>query len=93
MAQSILLLTRADGSQARITANRFFCPVPNHFPIDLYVHTRSDAAQPWVLAPNTPAPGWKAMPRAQYLREGRSPMLQAVSFAEMARCTAALPPI
>lgn len=39
----------------------------------------------WSLCSKEPAPGWKSMPRDEYLAHGRSELLRHVTFAEMVK--------
>lgn len=86
MAKIERILSRPDGSEARIVAQEMF-GAGLHRSIDVYVHRRESPQAPWVLMSDRPAPGWREMPLAQYEKEGRSPMLQTVSPGELLSVT------
>ena len=73
-------IVRPDGRQVRIVAQTMF----------VYVLRRDSEAQPWHRCSDRPAPGWREMPREQYIREGRCEMLQAVSPGELFSVTSLL---
>ncbi|MDF8363366.1 MULTISPECIES: hypothetical protein [Achromobacter] len=76
------ILQRADGSEVRITAEPYAernLEVSTH----VYVHFRSNPSEPWQLASDRPHPDWRTMPRDDYIKYGRSKMLQLVSHGEI----------
>lgn len=55
--------------------------------IDVYALRRESPESEWVLLNDRPTQGWKNMSREEYLKNGRSEMLQAVSHAEILKLT------
>lgn len=82
-------ITRNDGRQVRIVAQRMF-GAGLHPSVDVYVLRRDSEAQPWHRCSDRPAPGWREMPLEQYTREGRSEMLRTVTPGELLSVTALL---
>jgi hypothetical protein len=83
------ILSREDGSQVRITAQKFF-GLGLTCSMDVYVHRRDTPDHPWVLCNDRPHKDWRQMSVDQYVREGRSEMLQAVTHGEILSVTQAL---
>jgi hypothetical protein len=75
-------MTRDDGKQVRIVAQEFF-GTGLHRSVGYYVLRRDRAEDQWSLCNNSPAPGWKQMPRAEYIAHGRSETLRTVSIGEL----------
>lgn len=79
-------LTRDDGSEVKIVATRWYNS--NLDPTkDVYVLRRENPDANWEFLSDTPHPDWKTMPREEYIKYGRSPMRQAVTFAEICKVT------
>lgn len=75
-------IKRDDGSEVRIVAQAFY-GAGLHESIDIYVLRRESRNHHWTLCSERPHPDWKSMPREDYIKFGRSPMLQAVSPGEL----------
>ena len=91
MAQVTQLLQRANGSQVKIVAEECFGS-GLHRSVGVYVLRRDTAEQPWQLCNDRPAPGWRAMPVADYIACGRSEMLQTVTPGEILKVVQLLEP-
>jgi hypothetical protein len=78
------VIQRDDGSEVRIVAQACF-GAGLHRSIDVYVHSRQSSAHDWTLCSDSPHPDWKSMSVEDYVKHGRSPMLQAVSHGELLR--------
>lgn len=76
------VFVRENGSQAKIVAQAMF-GAGLHCSIDVTVFRRDSENEAWRLCSKNPMPGWKQMPREQYLREGRPEHLQVVSHGEI----------
>ena len=76
------IIPRADGSEVRIVVTNFAAlggPPSN----DVYVHRRESPEHEWVLCNDRPHPDWRTMSVDEYIKRGRSEMLQAVSHGEI----------
>lgn len=80
---------RKDGSEARIVATACYGS-GLHFSVDVYVHRRESPAHTWQLCSNRPHPDWRSMSVNEYVRHGRSEMLQAVSPGEIMKVKSAI---
>jgi len=49
--------------------------------VDVYVLRRDTPERPWVLCSDRPHPDWRSMSVDEYIKRGRSEMLQTVSTA------------
>tara|TARA_R110002124_G_scaffold128157_2_gene288519 strand:+ start:5159 stop:5488 length:330 start_codon:yes stop_codon:yes gene_type:complete len=78
------VLTRADGSEARIVAQSF-TGMGLHQSVGVYVHRRESPEHQWTLCSEQPHPDWRSMSVDEYIRVGRSEMLRAVSPGEILR--------
>ena len=79
------IFPREDGSEARIVAENFgdqWNPS-----IGIYVHKRENPESPWKLCNDRPHKDWKAMSVDDYVKYGRSEVLQTISFGERVRVT------
>jgi hypothetical protein len=83
------VIQRDDGSEVRIVAQACF-GAGLHRSIDVYVHSRQSVAHDWILCSDRPHPDWKSMSVEDYVKHGRSPMLQAVSYGELLRAMNAI---
>lgn len=80
------MFQRADGSEARIVATATF-GIGLQQSIGVYVHTRPSPEENWSLCNDRPHPDWKSMSVDEYVRRGRSEMLNAVSPGEILKVT------
>ena len=78
------IIDRADGSQVKIVAEEGF-GIGLHRSIGVYVLSRADKTQPWQFCNERPDPNWKTMSVADYVKNGRSKMLQTVRPCEILR--------
>lgn len=76
------ILKRDNGVEVKIVAESMFGS-GLHKSTDLSVFKRHSPEESWHLCDNRPAPGWKEMPRAEYLEKGRSEVLRTVSHGEL----------
>ena len=83
------VIQRDDGSEVRIVAEAMFGE-GLHRSIGVYVHRRESVNHDWILCSDRPHPDWKSMSLADYVNNGRSPMLQAVSHGELLRAMNAI---
>lgn len=81
------VLTRANGSQVRITATVMFGRglTPS---IDVYVHHRENESQAWKLASDRPHPDWRSMSVDDYIKRGRAEIFRLCSHGEIFRAGA-----
>lgn len=75
-------LHRADGSEVRIVGQRIYRPNCT-FEVDIYVLRRETSQHDWACLSKIPKPGWREMSVDEYIKHGRSPMLQAVTHGEI----------
>ncbi len=80
------IIPRQDGSQVRIVAEQM-TGIGLHSSIWVYVHRRESPDHKWVLLSDRPNPDWLVMPLADYMKHGRSEMLQSVSIGEILKLT------
>ncbi|MBC8740391.1 hypothetical protein F6X40_27420 [Paraburkholderia sp. UCT31] len=83
------IIQRDDGSEVKIVAQKFF-GLGLTCSIDVYVLRRESPNHSWMLASNRPHPDWRKMSVDDYVKRGRSEMLQAVSHGEILKVTSAL---
>lgn len=83
------ILQRDDGSEVRIVAQVFF-GMGLKESIDCYVHKRESANHAWKLCNDRPHADWLKMSVDDYIKHGRSEMMQAVSHAEILKTTSLL---
>jgi hypothetical protein len=76
------LIKREDGSQIKIVCS-LFTNINQTHSIDTFVLFRENAEDNWNVLSNIPAEGFKAMPREEYIRRGRSPLIQKVRVGEL----------
>lgn len=77
------ILQRDDGSEAKIIVESSYGPNLELQPPHTEVYRRDDSRQPWRVCSTRPHPDYLAMPVDQYIKEGRSEMLQVVSTVEL----------
>ncbi|KKN96114.1 hypothetical protein LCGC14_0170430 [marine sediment metagenome] len=83
------ILTRPDGSECKIVAERFFGPSFQEY-TGIYVLRRESPEHNWTLLNDRPAPGWREMSVDEYVQHGRSEQLRAVSPGEIMRAASLL---
>lgn len=77
------VLQRPDGSEVRIVAQKVYDVLRAKPVVSYFVQKRETPEVDWRTLSSTPAPGWREMPRAEYLKHGRSEVFQAVSHGEI----------
>lgn len=77
-----------DGTEFRIVGE--LCIGFNEANVDYYIHRRANAEQRWELLSKDPHPDWRTMSVDDYVKHGRSPLLQALSFPKLFKLMAAL---
>lgn len=82
-------LQRADGSEARIVAQACFGAGLQQS-IDVYVHRRESPDHEWVLCSDSPHKDWRDMSVDEYIKHGRSEVLQTVSPGEIMKVASAI---
>jgi hypothetical protein len=75
------ILTRKDGSQARIVATQMGGPFRHS--VDTYVHRRNNENEPWQLCSDRPHQDWRAMSVDDYVKFGRSEKFRTVTHGEI----------
>lgn len=83
------IIERKDGSQVKIVASLMFGS-GLHSSIDTYVHRRDSEEHEWVLCGDKPHPDWRKMSIDDYIKNGRSEMLKAVSPGEILKARSQL---
>lgn len=76
------VIPRQDGSEVRIVVEQM-TGIGLNSSIGVYVHRRESPDQHWVLLSDKPHPDWLAMSVDDYMKHGRSEMLQSVSPGEI----------
>jgi len=61
-----------------------------NFSVGVYVHRRESPLHDWKLMSDRPHPDWRKMSVDEYVKHGRSEMLQAVTHGEILKVTNAL---
>lgn len=79
-------LTRGDGSEVRIIAQAF-TGSGLHQSVNVMVHRRASPTDEWDYCSDQPHPDWRRMRVAEYIKRGRSPMLQTVTIGELLMVT------
>ncbi len=76
------LIRRADGSEAKIVAREYFgAGLTRSVGVDVF--RRANTTSQWKLCSDRPHPDWRSMSVDEYVRHGRSEMLQTVSAGEI----------
>jgi len=83
------IIQRDDGSEAKIVAQACF-GLGLARSVDVCVHTRESPEHDWKLCNDRPHPSWLKMSVDDYIKHGRSEMLQAVSPGEILSATNAI---
>lgn len=78
------ILQRADGSEVKLVATDMSMPGGKRS-VNVDVFRRGDAQAPWEYCHDRPHPDWRTMSVDDYIKRGRSPMLQAVTPGEVLR--------
>lgn len=82
-------LDRVDGSQVKIVSQLFFGAGLKES-IGVYVLRRDTTDHEWKLCSDTPAPNWRDMSVDEYIKHGRSELLQTVSIGEILKSNSML---
>lgn len=80
------IIPRQDGSEVRIVVEAMY-GAGLHQSIDVRVHRRNKTDENWIYCNNQPHPDFKSMSRENYLKNGRSEMLNTVTPAEILKLT------
>lgn len=83
------IIQRKDGSEVRIIAQAFF-GLGLSRSTDVCVHRRESHEHCWKLCSDKPHPDWRTMSVDDYIKHGRSEVLQAVSPGEILKLTNAI---
>lgn len=89
MATAMQTIKRADGSEVKIVAEEFFGAGLTRS-IGVYVLKRPNPQSQWHLCNDRPHPNWRNMSVDEYVKHGRSEMLQTVSHGEILKLTQSL---
>jgi hypothetical protein len=76
------IIPREDGSEVRIVAQAYF-GAGLHRSVGVDVFRRQSSGHNWTLCSNRPHPDWRQMSVDEYVKHGRSEMLQAASHGEI----------
>lgn len=82
MATAEQLIQRKDGSEVKIVAQEFFGAGLARS-VGVHVLRRENAESNWKLCNDRPHPNWRNMSVDEYVKHGRSEMLQMVSHGEI----------
>lgn len=76
------IISRSDGSEVKIVAETLFgAGLQESVGVDVF--RRESPEHSWVYCSDQPHPDWQAMSVEEYVKHGRSEMLQTVSPGEM----------
>lgn len=89
MANAEQFIQRKDGSEVKIVAQEFFGAGLTRS-IGVHVLRRESSENNWQLCSDRPHPNWRNMSVDEYVKHGRSEMLQTVSIGEILKVTNAL---
>lgn len=89
MAKFEQFIQREDGTELKIVAESFYA-INMTRSVGVYVLHRDSPDQHWKLASDRPHPDWRTMSVSDYIKHGRSPMLQLVSHGEILKAIDAL---
>lgn len=78
------LIRRANGAEVKIVAQEFFGAGLARS-VGVHVLHRESPESNWKLCGDRPHPNWKTMSVEEYIKNGRSEMLQKVSAGEILR--------
>ena len=82
-------IQRSDGSEVKIVAQEFF-GTGLHRSVGVHVLRRENEQATWKLCGDRPHPDWRTMSVDEYVKNGRSEVLQTVTHAEILKVTSAL---
>ncbi len=85
------LLQRQDGSEVKIVAQASY-GVGLKRSVGVYVLARESSSHAWRVASDRPHPDWRTMSVDEYVRRGRSEMLQLVTHGEILKVANRLKP-
>jgi len=80
---------RANGSQTKVVAQTMFGSGLTQS-IDVYALHRESEKLQWALLDNKPHPNWKSMSREEYIKNGRSELLQHLTHGEILKVVSCL---
>jgi hypothetical protein len=83
------IIQRKDGSEVRIVAEACYGFGLTRS-IGVYVLRRESPEHAWKLCSDRPHPDWRKMSVDDYIKHGRSEMLQAISHGEILKLTSAI---
>jgi hypothetical protein len=83
-------IVRKDGSEVRIIATPMASINGVDVSVDIYVLHRESPAHEWRVANNRPHPDWRRMSVNEYIKHGRSEMLQIASPCEILKVSRAV---
>lgn len=89
MAKVEQIIQRKDGSEVRIVAEACF-GTGDALSIGAYVLRRETAGHAWQLMGDRSHPDWRNMSVDDYVKHGRSEMLQTVTVGEILKVTSTL---
>ncbi len=91
MNQVEQLLQRPDGSEVKIVAQASYGAGLKRS-VGVYVLARESSSHAWRVASDRPHPDWRTMSVAEYVKRGRSEMLQLVTHGEILKVANLLKP-
>jgi len=89
MAMAEKLIQRKDGSEVKIVAQEFFGAGLARS-VGVHVLHRNNSKDDWQLCNDRPHSDWRTMSVDEYVKQGRSEMLQLVSPGEILKVVAEL---
>jgi hypothetical protein len=89
MAKLENLIQRPDGSEVKIVAQACF-GLDQKFSADVFVLGRDSANHDWRVLSDRPHPDWRRMSVDEYIKRGRSEVLQAVTHGQILKTAQAL---
>lgn len=83
------IIQRADGSEVKIVAQSYTgAGLTQSIGVDVF--RRESPDRPWKLCSDRPQPTWRAMSVDEYVKHGRSEMLQFVSVGEILKVSSVI---
>jgi hypothetical protein len=89
MARVENLIQREDGSEVKIVAQACF-DLNQKCTADVFVLGRASAKDDWRVLSDRPHPDWRTMSVDEYVKRGRSEVLQAVSPGQLLKAAQTL---
>lgn len=83
------LIQRPDGSEVKIVAQASF-GLDQKFSADVFVLGRESTKHDWRVLSDRPHPDWRAMSVDEYVKRGRSEVLQNVTHGQIFKAAQAL---